>query len=131
MDRKNYSDVTFQLSGLVTPKARPRFSGGHSYLPQGYRHWKEAAIGELTIQAQGLILPLSPPVEVHIDYSGHARGDSDNLAGSILDALTGAGILADDSVTHVPRLSFQWHKSATQQAGCRILLTPVDKVIAA
>jgi len=115
--------VNFNLSGLVVPKARPRFAG-HSYLPGNYRTWKQGAILELTQQArhQGLVLPIPCPVSIDIHYSGHARGDSDNLSGSILDALTGAKVLADDSVIHVPRLCFVFEKAPANRAGTVIYL---------
>ena len=114
----------FELAGLVVPKARPRVSQGIAYLPANYRTWKEGAILELTQQArrQKLREPIPYPVCIDIRYFGHARGDSDNLAGAILDALTGAGVLADDSVVHVPSLCFVFKKAPANRAQTVIYL---------
>jgi Holliday junction resolvase RusA-like endonuclease len=91
-----------RLEGRVIPKQRPRFSKGHSYLPSGYRAWKDAAIDRLRAQYSGATLTRTSVV---IDIIGSARGDLDNLAGAVLDALVQSGILADDRLSCVPELT--------------------------
>jgi Holliday junction resolvase RusA-like endonuclease len=89
------------LMGRVIPKARPRHNGSQSYLPSGYRDWKASAIAELRCQYQQSPIPKA---EIAITIVGSARGDLDNLAGAILDALVQSGVLKDDSCKCVPRL---------------------------
>jgi Holliday junction resolvase RusA-like endonuclease len=95
----------FTLDGAVVPEARPRFGNGCSYLPDGYRLWRETATWELRSQANqmGVREPIQrSSITIHL-YGSH-RGDLDNLAGSVLDALVLAGILQDDHLTSVYRL---------------------------
>jgi Holliday junction resolvase RusA-like endonuclease len=89
------------LTGRVIPKARPRHNGSQSYLPSGYRDWKASAIAELCSQYQGQPIPKAA---IAITILGSARGDLDNLARAILDALVQSGVLKDNSCKCVPRL---------------------------
>lgn len=113
--------LSLALEGTIVPKARPREYRGRFLLPKNYREWKENAIAELQIQYQGK--PLSG-VYVLIQLHGkhNRRGDSDNIAGSILDALVQARILQDDSLMHVLGLSLvvEWSK---QPATTQIVIT--------
>ena len=95
--------MKYILTGKVTPKQRPRFGGGHAYLPSKYRDWKENAIIELLSQSRP-IEPISK-AEISIQLYGAMRGDLDNLAGSVLDALVQARILLDDRLSVVSKLS--------------------------
>jgi Holliday junction resolvase RusA-like endonuclease len=97
--------MRYTLKGAIIPKARPRVGNGRGYLPDNYRKWKENAQAQLLSQPR----PETPleDVKVAINLSGkHSRrGDSDNISGSILDALVVTGILRDDNLKCVPSLS--------------------------
>jgi Holliday junction resolvase RusA-like endonuclease len=97
----NPPKLQLTLTGRVIPKARPRHNGNQSYLPSSYRDWKDSAITELRCQYQGQQIAKA---EIAITIVGSARGDLDNLAGAILDALVQSGVLKDDSCKCVPRL---------------------------
>lgn len=101
----------------VVPKARPRFKNGRAYLPQSYRDWMQDAVSELLLQARP-VTPINYPVEVEIVINTQ-RGDLDNLAGAVLDALVNASILEDDRCSIVQKLVVQ--KSA-QVEGASIVL---------
>ncbi|WP_373538776.1 RusA family crossover junction endodeoxyribonuclease [Chamaesiphon sp.] len=81
--------MNYQLTGNITPKARPRLGRGGAYLPNKYRDWKEDAIAQLLTQSR----PPEPiaKTEVSIAIGGKQRGDLDNIAGAILDALVQSG----------------------------------------
>lgn len=91
----------FHLPNVV-PKARPRFKGGRAYLPQNYRDWMNDAVSFLLTQSRPAI-PINHPVQVSITLK-QPRGDLDNLAGAVLDALVNAAILEDDRCSIVRRL---------------------------
>ena len=94
------------LDGRVSPKARPRVSNGHAYLPSAYRKCDRDAVLELLCQLGSRdCLPIAVPVAVEIALTGSShRGDLDNLAGAVLDALVEASVLTDDRLSCVPKL---------------------------
>jgi Holliday junction resolvase RusA-like endonuclease len=105
--------LILSIDGQVVPKARPRFKSGQGgFLPQRYRDWKEGAILQLRSQV-AMVEGFSPMSKVHLAVmiQGASRGDLDNLAGAIMDALVQAGILKDDSVSCVRSLSIQHQPS--------------------
>lgn len=110
--------LKYKLTGKVVPKARPRFGGSRAYLPQRYRDWKANAIAELLTQSR----PLEPiaKAEISIDLFGSHRGDLDNLAGSVLDALVQSGILVDDRIGVVGKLTIAHYPSKI--ASCSIAI---------
>ncbi|WP_052056148.1 RusA family crossover junction endodeoxyribonuclease [Myxosarcina sp. GI1] len=93
----------FTLTGAVVPKARPRVTRQGTFLPQKYRDWKEGAIAELL--SQRTRYKSLEEVTISIKLYGTCRGDLDNIAGAILDALVQAGIIKDDRVSLVKALS--------------------------
>ncbi len=101
--------MKYHLTGKITPKARPRLSKGHAYLPFKYCNWKESAIRELRTQSP----PLEPieRCEISIIIGGKQRGDLDNISGAILDSLTQSGIIKDDRLSVVWRLSIEHQPS--------------------
>jgi Holliday junction resolvase RusA-like endonuclease len=111
--------MIYQLTGKITPKARPRLGQGRAYLPQNYRDWKEDAIVQLITQS----LPAQPMTraEVAIAIGGKQTGDLDNIAGAILDALVQAGVLLDDRISVVHKLSISHHRE--NPPGAEIELT--------
>jgi Holliday junction resolvase RusA-like endonuclease len=97
--------MNYQLKGKITPKARPKLGNGRAYLPANYRDWKELAI--LQLESQGVPqIPIDKAV-VSIAIGGKQRGDLDNIAGAILDALVQSGILLDDRLSVVSKLSIE------------------------
>jgi Holliday junction resolvase RusA-like endonuclease len=113
--------LTFILNGAVVPKARARHSGYQTYLPATYRHWKDTAIAQLRSQYRGE-RPL-PKAAVGIQIHGSARGDLDNLAGAILDALVQSDILVDDRISCVPHLEVTYVPG--KYPGASVLLEPL------
>jgi Holliday junction resolvase RusA-like endonuclease len=97
--------MNYQLTGKITPKARPRLGRGGAHLPANYRDWKNDAILQLLTQSR----PLEPlaKAEVSIAIGGKQRGDLDNIAGAILDALVQSGILLDDRISVVSKLTVE------------------------
>jgi Holliday junction resolvase RusA-like endonuclease len=110
--------LNYQLTGNITPKARPRLGRGGAYLPSKYRDWKDEAIAQLLAQS----LPPQPldKAVISIGIGGKQRGDLDNIAGAILDALVQAGILLDDRISVVSKLSIEHFPK--QQPGANIEL---------
>ena len=116
-----------ELPGAIVPKARPRFSqNGRAYTHRGYYQWKQMASGILG-QQWGDRPTLEGPVEVVITLSGRHRrsGDSDNIAGSILDAAVQAGILKNDNLVVIPKLSIELHYSQRPPAAT-ILIKAIE-----
>ncbi len=97
--------MNYQLTGKITPKARPRLGRGGVHLPANYRDWKDDAIAQLLSQSR----PLAPleKATISIAIGGKQRGDLDNIAGAILDALVQSGILLDDRISVVSKLSIE------------------------
>jgi Holliday junction resolvase RusA-like endonuclease len=119
--------MIYQLTGKITPKARPRLGNGRAYLPANYRDWKEDAILQLLTQSR-LLEPMTR-AEVAIAIGGKQTGDLDNIAGAILDALVQAGVLLDDRISVVHKLSISHHRENTP--GATIELTdPTEELTA-
>jgi Holliday junction resolvase RusA-like endonuclease len=97
--------MIYKLTGKITPKARPRLGKGRAFLPANYRDWKQNAIDELLTQTR----PPDPmaKAEISIAIGGGQRGDLDNIAGAILDALVQSGILLDDRISVVSKLTVE------------------------
>jgi Holliday junction resolvase RusA-like endonuclease len=114
------NDCFFVLQGEIVPKARPRFSGGHTYLPAKYRHWKEKAIEDL--KAQKKELPTLSKASVTIVVHNQARGDIDNIAGAVLDALVQAGVLQDDRLSCIPELTIVCERTKDKQKKTLIII---------
>lgn len=114
--------IVFWISGRVIPKARPRITSTKAYLPSNYREWRRMA--EIVIASQIVNkskLPLAIAL-IEVNLTGKHRGDLDNLAGSCMDALVSAGILADDNVNCVPRLTVTYQP--TGKLGVSIIIKP-------
>lgn len=115
------ADLIFHLEGAIVPKARARVTRHGTFHPHRYQNWKRAAVMDLRIQSRALKteFPLQR-ARVSIVLSGkHSRsGDSDNVAGAILDALVQAEILRDDNLMAVPSLALalDWSKKVSPQA---------------
>jgi hypothetical protein len=79
---------TYALPGLkAKPKARPLSGKGRMFVPREYLAWKQEFRDRLASAYQPV--PSLGPVAIDIELHGPARprGDLDNLAGAILDAI--------------------------------------------
>ncbi len=115
----------YRLVGKIVPKARPRFSDGHAYLPERYRDWKDGAIAQIIDQSPPIIQPINRcTVQIEI-YGKGQRGDLDNLAGAVLDALVQAMVIVDDSIGHVAGLNVL-HLPTKGQAETIVTITVLD-----
>ena len=101
-----YPDLLLQ--GAIAPKARPRVTRHGTFIPKKYRAWKLGAIAEFKRQ-WGARAAITEPVAISISLRGkHSRrGDLDNIAGAILDALQDAEVLRNDNSKAVPSLSIR------------------------
>ena len=120
---------TFKLYGPIVPKARPRAWNGRNLTPERYRNWKRDAISLL--RPQYLWAPLSG-VAVSIQLIGkHSRrGDADNIAGAILDALVQAEILKDDNLVSVHSLAIELQYSKNVEPYALISIAQTGKGVA-
>ncbi|MCD8487970.1 MAG: RusA family crossover junction endodeoxyribonuclease [Desertifilum sp.] len=123
------------LEGKVSPKARPRVTrNGSSYLPKNYKEWRDYADVELRLLFRDKFPRVEFPVEtatgIKLEFWGNQQteADIDNLGGSILDSLTKADILQDDSIKHVRYLNMIWLPEKTQ-TGVLIQIKPLNQPI--
>ncbi|WP_019487856.1 MULTISPECIES: RusA family crossover junction endodeoxyribonuclease [Kamptonema] len=124
--------IIFFIPGNVVPKARPRVTGNGTFMPQRYRTWRNMAEVEIYSQLSELNLTIELPIKrasILMRFVGKHRtnSDLDNLAGACLDALTmnGAGVLLDDRISCVSKLSVEYVPVA-DKTGVWIEITPVD-----
>ncbi|MEB3342676.1 RusA family crossover junction endodeoxyribonuclease [Okeania sp.] len=114
-ESENSPTIHFYLPGKVVPKARPRVTANGTYLPPQYRAWRNQAEVEIYRQISELNLEINLPIKraaIYISFCGKHRtnSDLDNLAGACLDALTlnGAGVLQDDRLSCIPKLTIEY-----------------------
>ena len=143
------SAVSVRLEGLPG-STRPRVDRGRAHLGATYTAWRKAA--EATIRAAKL-QPITGAVEVHVAVvvaspmvpalrKGRGRvgfvgrPDVDNMAKGCLDALQGAGVLADDAqvvalTVHrvrgavVPHVA-AYARDARERSCCEVVVTPLE-----
>lgn len=123
--------IRFYIPGSVVPKARPRVTANGTFLPQRYRNWRSLAEFEIYRQVSELNLQIELPIkraEIVCRFLGKHRrnSDLDNLAGSCLDALTlnGAGVLEDDKISCVSKLTVEYEPDA-EKTGVLIEIEPL------
>lgn len=119
----------FTLHVPLKSKARPRFAGGHGYLPRDYRQWKEKCTSCIkAIWDENGWTPIVAADTIVLDFVGPARHDLDNLVGAILDAglpcprLGFAGAWVDDRVSVFPSISASFSKGKPECIHCLIRL---------
>nr|WP_246844351.1 RusA family crossover junction endodeoxyribonuclease [Hydrocoleum sp. CS-953] len=107
--------IRLYIPGKVVPKARPRVTANGTYLPPRYRTWRNEAEVEIYRQVSELNLEVDLPIQkaaISMSFCGKHRtnSDLDNLAGACLDALTlnGAGVLQDDRLSCIPKLTIEY-----------------------
>ncbi|WP_413164109.1 RusA family crossover junction endodeoxyribonuclease [Capilliphycus salinus ALCB114379] len=129
----NYTSdfLRFCIPGSVVPKARPRVTANGTYMPNRYREWRNRAEIELYRQMSQFRSTHKFPLQkaaVSLRFFGNHRtnSDLDNMAGACLDALTlnGAGVLIDDRLSCLPRLTVEY-VSGTEETGVWIEIQPL------
>ncbi|MGE5660022.1 MAG: RusA family crossover junction endodeoxyribonuclease [Actinomycetota bacterium] len=123
--------IRFYITGSVVPKARPRVTSNGTFLPPRYREWRNLAEFEIHRQVADCNLPVKLPIkkaEILLKFLGKHRrnSDLDNLAGACLDALTlnGAGVLEDDRISCVSKLTVEYEPEA-DKTGVLIEIHPL------
>ncbi|MEL7037621.1 MAG: RusA family crossover junction endodeoxyribonuclease [Cyanobacteria bacterium J06592_8] len=113
--------LRFYIQGAVVPKARPRVTANGTYMPNRYREWRNRAEIELYRQMSELRSSYKFPLQkaaIALRFLGNHRtnSDLDNMAGACLDALTlnGAGVLMDDRISCLPKLSVEYVSGANE-----------------
>lgn len=118
----------FTLRVPLKSKARPRFAGGHGYLPKDYREWKRLCTERIKAvwDSNGWDVIVSAAT-FEFTFVGPARHDLDNLVGAVLDAglpcptLGFEGAWADDRVSIVRAISASFQKGKPECIHCRIV----------
>lgn len=92
--------IILWIPGRGVGKGRPRFSpSGRVYTGDRYGKWKREAISHLRSQYGDVSLPA--PCEISCYFVNFLSSDSDNLIGSVLDALVQAELIQNDSSSFV------------------------------
>jgi Holliday junction resolvase RusA-like endonuclease len=105
---KDLHIVTLKLNGAVVPKARPRVTKNGTFMPKNYTEWKASAITDFIIQMRdhNLTYPLDKiMVKIALIGKHPKRGDLDNIAGAILDALVQSEFIKNDGLNNVSNLA--------------------------
>ena len=111
----NSPDYVLQVDMPLHSKARPRMTKtGHAYMAQDYRDAQAEMRRQLELQWPNE--PLKGPIALYIRLYGEGRGDSDNLAGFLMDAAGPSknkpGLLwEDDRVSVISTLIVEWEKA--------------------
>lgn len=110
------SHIEINIPIQIVPKSRPKFNRktGNAYMPTHYKENQTDIIYHALPQFLDSLASMNLDPQkftigrcaLTILYYGHARGDSDNISGSIMDAFVKAGILENDNVNTVHELHF-------------------------
>ena len=107
-------DYVLEVRMPLFSKARPRLTrSGHAYMPQTYKDAQAEMRRQLTKQWSEE--PLSGPIALHLCVHGEARGDSDNIAGALMDAANGI-LWTDDRVSIISTLVVEWFKASKAES---------------
>jgi Holliday junction resolvase RusA-like endonuclease len=101
--------LTFRVAGVPIPKPRARITRRGNFVPVPYTKWRHAIIDEahaacLAAQDIGNVWRCDAEayaVRCVFHMADRRRKDVDNLAGSVLDALTLANLWPDDHLVDV------------------------------
>ena len=82
--------LEFTVIGKPIPASRPRFRG-HAYKTQKDRDYqRKVAIEAMqTMTKNGLKKPLDKPVGMVLEFTCWMKGDAENLAKNVMDAMNG------------------------------------------
>jgi Holliday junction resolvase RusA-like endonuclease len=100
--------ISLWIPGRGIGKARPRFINGRAITEPKYKTWKSQAISEITKQFSE---PITESVRVECKFVNFASSDSDNITGSVLDALVESGLISGDSARYVVASSGKFVKT--------------------
>ncbi|GIW59500.1 MAG: hypothetical protein KatS3mg087_0566 [Patescibacteria group bacterium] len=121
--------TTIWLNDRGVGKGRPRFSrNGVVHTCDRYGKWKQNAIAQIKKQC---IQKIATPCFVECLFVNFASSDSDNLQGSVLDALVQSGVLENDSSSYVVGCSGKFVKARKKRGqdkvqGILIRITPAS-----
>lgn len=104
------NSMILHVPGRIPPCPRPRRSiHGGVFMPPAYSKWKKMYAHTLWALAKETGIPIpQPPVRVSIRYwADNLRGDADNRAKSVGDAMKSAGLIPDDTMKQVRSLSIE------------------------
>lgn len=77
-------------------------------MPAAYKEAQYAIKKQLKEQWQRE--PLVGPLHLHLVVYGEGRGDTDNIAGALMDSAHDI-LWTDDRVNVIPSLSIEWHRA--------------------
>jgi len=80
--------LSFAVPMRCATKSRPRVTSKGTYMPKAYQQWKS----DFSIYARAVHLRMFPgdvSVSIIAQFKQVPRGDADNYAGAVLDALNG------------------------------------------
>lgn len=105
--------LVIRSDGLpVRVKPRPRTTQtGHVYMPAEYMTWKRTVAGKVAFALPSCPVFRTGPVRLDL-WVFTGKGDADNLAGGIMDALNGIAWLDDEQVTDLVVRKRRRHKTA-------------------
>jgi len=90
-------DVAFTVPGIAVAKERHRHDGDHTYTPRRTREFQDD-VGWAAKVAR--VKPRNGKIAVTLHFYG-CKGDADNLAKSVLDALNGIAYRDDRQVVEL------------------------------
>lgn len=103
-------DHVLEVRMPLFSKARPRLTRfGKAYMPQAYKDSQAEMRRQLA--SQWTDEPLTGPMALYLRVYGEGRGDTDNIAGAIMDAANGI-LWTDDRVSIISTLVVEWVKAS-------------------
>jgi len=81
--------LTFNVPMRCATKARPRVTSKGTFMPNDYVQWKQTFGVYATKYCRLLSFPGDVSVSIIAQFKQVPRGDADNYAGAVLDALNG------------------------------------------
>lgn len=93
-------------------------------MPQAYKEAQYAIKEQL--RKQWTRPPLEGPLHLHLIVYGEGRGDTDNIAGALMDSAHNI-LFVDDRVTVIPVLSIEWHKAKKSDSKWIVQITHLDR----
>ena len=126
--------LRLHIAGKPVPCPRPRVTKfGTTFYPKNYADWRVSAMDQLTAQHDPT-KPFDGLVDVAIEAVIEAPkktvrlappGDVDNLAKSVLDALTKAAVWVDDTLVNCLIVRKRWAERG-EEAGFNIMIGAVS-----
>lgn len=100
------------IPGKAMGKARPRKSSrtNRMHMPANYVRWQSSAVKAIKMQIEDMP-PAPMPAVIRCSFVNFLSSDTDNLVGSVLDALVKAGYLQNDSSSFVIESSGKFVKT--------------------